>query len=350
MMSLPTRTRSASGALSPVRSIHAIAEDDSVSVLSGASERSTLSAFLGRRRSGEVPLLGGDIRTGIREFGSATVGSLAALPEDLGIIASYLNKLAVGVAKSTNNTAVLIINPEMENENLKDLVRLDEQKLLNLLNLSAIDKSEVVHYLNLIKGLDNQLIKAARAKEERAAKRTLYATFGTTVAEASALGVDSCDISDLLNAIHYELHDPANKVHFVAAITHESYCDSLETNRVLAYMGDKLAGYYLGVKAYEARVPVATVSNVFQRTMSNDAWNKLGMSISLGSIIRIGSGTHAVTPKMVASAFEAVLAAVYIDGGEEALMKLNDVVPWLDTEDFSTKYMTVFDSPPASLN
>jgi len=312
-------------------------EDDRSSVTSGGSSRASLVDFFSRRISREVPITGGSIRTGGAELVSAVGGSVAAIPDGLTAISNSLQRMALNLAKSKPG-AVIVIEPEVSLDAYKKLVKLDESKLLQLIAMSALSKEEVSHYLTLVKAAESAYVKSMRAKEEREMKRVLFADHKTLVADDIAVGVNEYDVLPLLNLLGHTLQHAENKRLFVYAVTHSSFAGGLETNRVLALAGDKIAGYYLAKEGFRVHVPVSAVNNVFQSTMSNARWAVEAERLCLHEFVRLGHGQPRVTQSILATVYEAILAAIFIDGGETALLAFNDVSNWLCSDDLTSDF------------
>ncbi|PVI01610.1 ribonuclease III [Periconia macrospinosa] len=99
-------------------------------------------------------------------------------------------------------------------------------------------------------------------------------------------------------------------------------------NNRLAVLGDAILDatlcklWYRASDAYGPR-PARDWSSARNEVLGNGALYVRGESLGLGPLIlvNLGHGNGPVSPKMMATTFEAMFGAIYMDGGEEAVLK-----------------------------
>ncbi|MBQ8752630.1 MAG: ribonuclease III [Clostridia bacterium] len=144
------------------------------------------------------------------------------------------------------------------------------------------------------------------------------------------------DIALLMKRIDHRFKDESLLVH---ALTHSSYANERRhggaDNERLEFLGDSVLGfiaaeYLFGLLAsQEGELTKVRASVVCEKALASYA-NELG----LGDFLLLGHGEQATggnrRPSILADAFEAVLAAVYLDGGMEEARRF--VMPYLEKE------------------
>ena len=143
-------------------------------------------------------------------------------------------------------------------------------------------------------------------------------------------------MSSLEEVIGYKFRD---KELLAEALTHKSHATekgSLRHNERLEFLGDSVLGlvvsYYLFLKnpsedeGFLSKTKSALVSRA-----NLARWAEL---IGLGHYINLGAGEHlsggSKRHSILANAMEAVLGAVYLDGGLPQAEKL--IIPWLESQ------------------
>jgi ribonuclease-3 len=122
--------------------------------------------------------------------------------------------------------------------------------------------------------------------------------------------------------IGYHFHDPAL---LLRALTHPSYVnesdDESEDNQRLEFLGDAVLDFVAGAWVYrhypdfdEGRMTRLRASLVRTETLAQLAWR-----VGIGEMLRLGHGEEEAggrerTPNLC-DAFEAVVGALYLDGG-----------------------------------
>ncbi|EUC30791.1 hypothetical protein COCCADRAFT_102995 [Bipolaris zeicola 26-R-13] len=106
---------------------------------------------------------------------------------------------------------------------------------------------------------------------------------------------------------------------------------SIVHNRRLELVGDKIMDLVLSQRWYQVRnrngqtSPVKTWNDIHKSLVSNEALAVRGFRLGLDTYIVPASGVH-VTKNMMADAFEAMVGAVSLDAGEDAIEAVRDVL------------------------
>lgn len=133
-------------------------------------------------------------------------------------------------------------------------------------------------------------------------------------------------------ALGHEFADPAV---LAQALVHRSYCaehPGAESNERMEFLGDAVLGLSVTVHVYEEYpgLPEGELAKLRASVVSAEALASLALEIDLGPALRLGKGEDAsggrMKPSILADAMEAVIAAVYLDGGwaaaDRVVMKL----------------------------
>jgi ribonuclease-3 len=106
------------------------------------------------------------------------------------------------------------------------------------------------------------------------------------------------------------------------ALTHRSF--SADHNERLEFLGDGVLNCAVALALYERfpQIPEGDLSRFRSNLVNRDTLARLARGLDLGAAIRLGEGEHksggAKRPSILADALEAVLGAVFIDGGFDA--------------------------------
>ena len=130
--------------------------------------------------------------------------------------------------------------------------------------------------------------------------------------------------ADLQAAIGYQFNDPAL---LERALTHSSYANERKSphgsNERLEFLGDSVLGF-LAAEYFYANCPgkpEGALTKMRAAAVCEPALFAYARAIHLGEALLLGRGEVAMgganRPSMVADAFEALLAAMYLDGGME---------------------------------
>ena len=105
------------------------------------------------------------------------------------------------------------------------------------------------------------------------------------------------------------------------ALTHSSGADTpADSNERLEFMGDSVLGYViceLLFKKFPGR-DEGDLTKIKSAVVSRETCLKIAQSLDLQSVIRIGRGVgrgNQIPPSILANAVEAIIAALYLDGG-----------------------------------
>jgi ribonuclease-3 len=140
------------------------------------------------------------------------------------------------------------------------------------------------------------------------------------------------------------------------ALTHKSYANELkncvEHNEKLEFLGDAVLDLVVGEFLFE-KFPMDTEGGLSKKRASivnEEVLSELSIDMKLNTLMKLGKGEAqtggALKPRLVASALEAVIGALYLDGGFESAKKfirhefsfLTDKV--CGHEDFEKDYKT----------
>ncbi len=117
------------------------------------------------------------------------------------------------------------------------------------------------------------------------------------------------------------------------AVTHSSFANERpllapSDNERLEYLGDAVLQWATSVLLWE-RFPGATAGEMTRRRadlVCEDGLAQLARELELGKVLRLGRGEERSggreKSRLLASALEACVAAVYLDGGSQAAMRL----------------------------
>ena len=129
-------------------------------------------------------------------------------------------------------------------------------------------------------------------------------------------------------ALGWTFRDPAL---LDLALTHRSYCAEHgveESNERLEFLGDSVLGLVVTRFAYQEYPQLAEgeLAKLRASVVSADTLAEIAQELDLGASLRLGKGEDAsggrAKPSILADAMEAVIAAVYLDGGLEPATRL----------------------------
>ena len=114
------------------------------------------------------------------------------------------------------------------------------------------------------------------------------------------------------------------------ALTHSSYANEhrslgLTSNERLEFLGDSVLGMVAAERLFREHpdMPEGELTRTRAALVCETALHQVALSLGLGRYLRLGRGEDAgggrERPSILADATEAVLAAVYLDGGMEAV-------------------------------
>ncbi len=123
------------------------------------------------------------------------------------------------------------------------------------------------------------------------------------------------------------------------ALTHSSFANErgLERdNERLEFLGDSVLGLVVADRLFHAdpSAPEGVLSRTRSHVVSAEALARRARELDLGSALQLGHGEDQSggreKPSLLADALEAVIGAVFVDGGLQAARDL--VEPWIEAE------------------
>ncbi len=126
-------------------------------------------------------------------------------------------------------------------------------------------------------------------------------------------------LNSLERAIDYRFADASL---LLTALTHRSH--SFPNNERLEFLGDSILNAVIARQLYARfpEVPEGDLSRLRANLVRQESLHQLALELSLGSQIRLGEGElksgGVSRPSILADALEAVLGAIWLDGGFEA--------------------------------
>ena len=162
----------------------------------------------------------------------------------------------------------------------------------------------------------------------------------------------------LQQAIGYQFKDPTL---LERALTHSSYANERKlpqgSNERLEFLGDSVLGF-LAAEYFYAHCtgkPEGALTKMRAAAVCEPALFAYARTIHLGGALLLGRGEAAMgganRPSMVADAFEALLAAMYLDGGMEPCRAfvqrfLREDAPRPNLEDCKTELQQIIQQSP----
>ena len=136
------------------------------------------------------------------------------------------------------------------------------------------------------------------------------------------------DLSALQDRLGHRFEDPDL---LVLALTHRSWCAenaSEGSNERLEFLGDAVLGLVVTDHLYQRfpDLPEGELAKARAWIVSAASLAEVGAVLGLGEVVLLGKGEHhsggREKPSILADAMEAVLGAVYLDGGLEPARRL----------------------------
>lgn len=148
--------------------------------------------------------------------------------------------------------------------------------------------------------------------------------------EAAVMSLDTTNLADLQSSIGYTFTD--EKL-LVEALTHRSYLNeaqdkSLKDNERLEFFGDAVLDFFLSQLLLERfpRSREGELTRTRASVVDEEALATMAQRIGLGKHLRLGRGEERSGGRgkksILADAYEALLAAIYLDGGVSQLQRL----------------------------
>ena len=140
----------------------------------------------------------------------------------------------------------------------------------------------------------------------------------------------------LMNKIGYSFKDPRLLEN---ALTHSSYANEgnrgLKSNERLEFLGDSVLGFITARYLFDRETgPEGELTKLRASLVCEKALFSYARQLGLGECLLLGKGEQqtggAERPSILADAFEAVIAAIYLDGGLEPVKTF--LIPFLEQE------------------
>lgn len=163
---------------------------------------------------------------------------------------------------------------------------------------------------------------------------------------------------ELEETLRYHFKNPAL---LRIALTHTSYANESKTptthNERLEFLGDSVLSIVTADYLFHHSTrPEGELSRMRASLVSEDALFQFAKEIDLGDYLRLGRGEDLgggrSRPSVVSDAFEAVIAALYLDGGIEVARSF--ILPFLTEgktaeEDYKTRLQEVIQQNPGEI-
>ena len=136
-------------------------------------------------------------------------------------------------------------------------------------------------------------------------------------------------LSEVQDKLDYRFSNP---MLLVQSLTHSSYANEnikrgITCNERLEFLGDSLLGMTVAVLIYDSKPELTEgqMTKLRAELVCEKSLAGLANEFDLGLYIMLGHGEESgggrSRPSILADAFEAVLAAIYLDGGFEPIMR-----------------------------
>ncbi|MBQ7218888.1 MAG: ribonuclease III [Ruminococcus sp.] len=168
-------------------------------------------------------------------------------------------------------------------------------------------------------------------------------------------------MNDLQEAIGYSFNNPAL---LTEAMTHSSYAHeqhkNMKNNERLEFLGDAVLSIVVSDYIYThcPDLPEGELTKLRASLVCEKSLFDFAKQIDLGSYLRLSNGERrnggANRPSIVSDAFEALIAAIYLDGGMEPAKKhiLRFVIPEIENhrnnsfKDYKTALQEIIQKNP----
>ncbi|MYA09626.1 MAG: ribonuclease III [Holophagales bacterium] len=134
-------------------------------------------------------------------------------------------------------------------------------------------------------------------------------------------------------------HRFENRALLEQALTHSSFANERgleQDNERLEFLGDSVLGLVVANRLFRSdpAAPEGVLSRTRSHVVSSEALARRARELDLGPALRLGHGEDQSggreKPSLLADALEAVIGAVFVDGGLQAAREL--VEPWIGAE------------------
>ncbi len=158
--------------------------------------------------------------------------------------------------------------------------------------------------------------------------RSTTSSIGSRASDISVL--PEPDLTELRHRLGYEFNDPGM---LRRALSHRSWCAEVggePSNERLEFLGDAVLGWVIADLSYRNHLELTEgkLTDLRKSVVNAVALADVAAEIGLGDCLLLGKGEDAAggrtKPSILSDALEAVLGAVYIDGGAEPVVALID--------------------------
>ncbi len=128
--------------------------------------------------------------------------------------------------------------------------------------------------------------------------------------------IDSIAISKLTERLGYQFKTPAL---LVQALTHRSF--AANNNERLEFLGDSALNFIVAHQLFQrfSKLPEGDLSRLRAQLVKESTLSEIALSLELGDALKLGEGELKSAgwrrPSILADALEAIIGAVYLDGG-----------------------------------
>lgn len=171
------------------------------------------------------------------------------------------------------------------------------------------------------------------------------------------------DLASLMEALGYTFQDMSLLEN---ALTHSSYANesdrNLASNERLEFLGDSVLGFITANELFQKETgPEGELTKLRAAVVCEKALHSYSLQLHVGDYLRLGKGELHTggneRPSILADAFEAIVAAVYLDGGLEPAKKLvlRFVVPEVSNQrrrhfkDYKTTLQEIIQQNPGEM-
>lgn len=127
---------------------------------------------------------------------------------------------------------------------------------------------------------------------------------------------DSIAVSKLTERLGYQFTTPAL---LVQALTHRSF--AANNNERLEFLGDSALNFIVAHQLYHrfSKLPEGDLSRLRAQLVKESTLSEIALKLELGDALKLGEGELKSAgwrrPSILADALEAIIGAVYLDGG-----------------------------------
>ena len=137
------------------------------------------------------------------------------------------------------------------------------------------------------------------------------------------MSIDSLAINKLIGRLGYEFKTPAL---LMQALTHRSF--AANNNERLEFLGDSALNFIIANQLYQrfSKLPEGDLSRLRAQLVKEATLSEIALNLELGDALKLGEGELKSAgwrrPSILADALEAIIGAVYIDGGFSSAERL----------------------------